>query len=52
MPSGSIEQQNGVCAISDVARYLIEVKLHGECVSDGQCERRALRQHEQLGLSS
>ena len=41
MPSGSIEQQNGVCAISDVARYLIEVKLHGECVSDGQCERRA-----------
>ena len=41
MPSGSIEQQNGVCAISDVARYLIEVELHGECVSDGQCERRA-----------
>ena len=41
MPSGSIEQQNGVCAIGDVARYLIEVKLHGECIGDGQCERRA-----------
>ena len=41
MPSGSIEQQNGVGALGDVARYLVEVKLHGECVSDGQCERRA-----------
>jgi hypothetical protein len=39
MPSGAIEQQNGVCALGDVARYLIEVKLHGECVGDGQCER-------------
>ena len=36
MPSGSIEQQNGVCALGDVARYLVEVKLHGECVGDGQ----------------
>ena len=35
MPSGSIEQQNGVCALGDVARYLVEVKLHGECVGDG-----------------
>jgi hypothetical protein len=41
MPSSSIEQQNGVCTFGDVARYLIEVELHGECVSDGQCERRA-----------
>ena len=41
MPSGAIEQQNGVCALGDVARYLVEVKLHGECVGDGQCERRA-----------
>jgi hypothetical protein len=41
MPSGWIEQQNGVGALGDVARYLVEVKLHGECVSDGQCERRA-----------
>ena len=41
MPSGSIEQQNGVCALGDVARYLVEVKLHGECVGDRQCERRA-----------
>jgi hypothetical protein len=39
MPSGSIEQQNGVCALGDMARYLVEVKLHGECVGDGQCER-------------
>ena len=40
MPSSSIEQQNGVCTFGDVARYLIEVELHGECVSD-PCERRA-----------
>jgi hypothetical protein len=41
MPSGSIEQQNGVCAFGDVTRYFVEVKLHGECVGDGQRERRA-----------
>ena len=35
MPSGAIEQQNGVCALGDVARYFVEVKLHGECVSEG-----------------
>ena len=41
MPSGAIEQQNSVCAFGDVALYLVEVKLHGECVGDGQCERSA-----------
>ena len=41
MPSGAIEQQNGMCALGDMARYLVEVKLHGECIGDGQCERCA-----------
>lgn len=40
MPSGAIEQHNRVCAFGDMTRYLIEVKLHGNGISDGQRERR------------
>jgi hypothetical protein len=38
--SGAIEQHNSVRAFGDMARYLVEVKLHGNRVSDGQRERR------------
>jgi len=29
MPSGPIEDQNGVSAAGDMAGYLVEMKLHG-----------------------
>jgi hypothetical protein len=45
MPSGAIEQHNSVCAFGDVARNLVEVKLHGECIGDGQCERCTFAAH-------
>ena len=42
MPSGAIEQQDGVRALRDMARDFIEMKLHGGGVGEGQGERRAL----------
>ena len=41
MPSRAIQQQNGVRALCDMARYLSNVKLHGERVGKGKRERRA-----------
>src|ERR1700733_7587267 len=41
MPSGAIEQQDGVCAFSDIARDLVEVKLHHVGVRVGQRESRS-----------
>ena len=29
MPSSSIEEENGVCALCDVAGDLVQMKLHG-----------------------
>jgi hypothetical protein len=29
MPSGAIHEQDGVSAVSDVARYLVQMQLHG-----------------------
>ena len=40
MPSGAIEKQHGLCALGDIARYLIEVKLHHVGVRIGQREGR------------
>jgi len=42
MPSGAVEQQDGVRAHGDMARDFIEMKLHGGSVGEGQSERRAL----------
>lgn len=39
MPSGAIEQHNSVRAFGDMARYLVEVKLHGNGVRDRQRKR-------------
>src|ERR1700722_17675367 len=41
MPSGAIEQQDGVGALSDIARDLVEVKLHHVGVRIGQGESRS-----------
>ena len=41
MPSGAIEQQDGVGALSDIARDLVEVKLHHVGVRVGQGESRS-----------
>jgi hypothetical protein len=41
MPSGAIEQQDGVCAFSDIARDLVEVKLHHVGVGVGQRQSRS-----------
>ena len=41
MPSGAIEQQDGVCAFSDIARDLVEVKLHHVGVRVGQRQSRS-----------
>ena len=41
MPSGAIEQQDGVCALGDVARDLVEVKLHHVGVGVGQRQSRS-----------
>jgi len=41
VPTGAIEQQNGVGALGDVTGYFLKMKLHGECVGVGQSERRA-----------
>ena len=32
MPACAIEQQDSVRALGDMAGYLVQVKLHGECV--------------------
>ena len=37
----AIEQQDGVRALGDMAGYLIQVQLHGECVDIRQGQRRA-----------
>ena len=29
MPSGAIHEQDGVSAVGDVARYLVQMQLHG-----------------------
>lgn len=55
VPSGAIEDQNGVCAPGDVPRYLVEMQLHGEGVGERQGERRALAARradraEQIGV--
>ena len=42
VPSGAVEQQNGVGALGDVARDFVEMELHREGVGEGQRERRAL----------
>lgn len=42
MPSRAIEQEHGVCALCDMARYLVDVDLHGERVGEWQGERVAL----------
>ena len=42
VPSGAIEDQNGVCAPGDVPRYLVEMQLHGEGVGERQSKRGAL----------
>ena len=41
MPSGAVEQQDGVCAFSDVARDFVEVKLHHVGVRIGQRQSRS-----------
>src|SRR5271169_3010650 len=41
MPSGAIEQQDGVGALSDIARDLVEVKLHHVGVRVGQRQSRS-----------
>jgi hypothetical protein len=41
VPSGSVEQQDGVGALGDVARDFVEVKLHHVGVGVGQGERGA-----------
>ena len=41
MPSGAIEQQHGVGALGDVARDLVEVKLHHIGVGIGESQRRS-----------
>src|SRR5919107_1587572 len=39
VPARAVEQQNGVCASSDGAGDLVEVKLHGLRVGVGQRQR-------------
>ena len=41
VPSGAIEQQDGVCALGDRARDLVEVQLHRLGISKRQRQRRA-----------
>ena len=41
MPSGAIEQQDGVCALGDIAGDLVEVKLHHVGVRVGQRQSRS-----------
>ena len=41
MPSGPVEQQNGVGALGDVARDFVEVELHHVSVGVGQREGRS-----------
>ena len=41
MPSGPVEQQDGVGALGDIARDFVEVKLHHVGVGIGQREGRA-----------
>jgi hypothetical protein len=42
MPSGAIHEQDGVSAVGDdVARYLVQMQLHGFGVGVRQRERRA-----------
>src|ERR1700690_2147738 len=41
MPSGAIEQQDGVGALSDIARDFVEVKLHHVGVCIGQRQSRS-----------
>jgi len=38
VPSGTVEQEHGVCASGDMATDLVEVKLHGFGVGEGQRE--------------
>ena len=40
MPSGPVEQQDGVRASGDVEGDLVEVQLHGLGVGEGQGQRR------------
>jgi hypothetical protein len=54
-PSGSVEKQRGVGALSDMAGDFVEVELHGLGVGMGQCERRAdaagwANRSEQIGV--
>jgi hypothetical protein len=39
VPSGAVEQKNGVGSLGDVAGDFIEVELHGLGVGEGQRER-------------
>ena len=41
MPSGAIQQQDGVRASGDVQGDLVDVPLHGVGVGEGQRQRRA-----------
>ena len=41
MPSGAIEQQDGMRPLGDVARDFVEVKLHHVGISIGQRQRRS-----------
>jgi len=41
MPSGAIEQQDGMRPLGDVARDFVEVKLHHVRISIGQRQRRS-----------
>ncbi len=41
MPSGAVEQQDGVGALGDVARDFLEMELHGLGVGEGQRQRSA-----------
>lgn len=41
MASGAIHEQDGVSAVRDVARYLVQMQLHGFGVGVRQRERRA-----------
>jgi hypothetical protein len=41
VPSGAIQQQNGMGTLGDVQGYLVDMQLHHVGVGMGQCESRA-----------
>ena len=41
MPAGAIEDQHGMRADGDIARYFVEMELHRLGVGEGQRQRRA-----------